>query len=84
MRQMEDEFSGDKDATEEQMVESGGLDSTEQGFLQGYSEDEEVLECAECGVAIPDEKNIMKAFDGENYSFCSEQCVKEFEESLGN
>ncbi|MBI2112829.1 hypothetical protein HYT52_04800 [Candidatus Woesearchaeota archaeon] len=79
----EETFEGDKDATEEQMVESGGLDSSEEGFLKGYSEDEDVDECAECGSACPEDKKVVKEFDGESYSFCSKQCAKEFEESLG-
>ncbi|MFH1276326.1 MAG: hypothetical protein ABIH82_04410 [Candidatus Woesearchaeota archaeon] len=80
---MEDEtFEGEKDATEEQMVESGGLDSHEEGFLKGYSEDDEVIECAECGSACPEEKKVVKEIGEETYTFCSKQCADEFEESI--
>jgi ribosomal protein S26 len=78
----DDQLSGEKDATEEQMVESGGLDSTEEGFIKGYEDDEEVIECAECGSAVPDEKKVCKVVNEESYTFCSEDCSKEFEEGM--
>ncbi|MBI2665246.1 hypothetical protein HYX12_01330 [Candidatus Woesearchaeota archaeon] len=80
---MDDEYSnGEKDDTEEQMVDAGGLDSSEEGFIKGYAEDEEVTECAECGVAVREEKKVVKEFDGESYTFCSKECAKDFEESV--
>ena len=75
-------FDGEHDATEEQMLEQGGLDSTEEAFMKGYSEDEDVTECAECGSAISEEKTITKEIDGEKNFFCSEKCVKDFKESM--
>jgi hypothetical protein len=77
-------FDGEHDATEEQMVDQGGLDSSEEAFMKGYSEDEEVIECAECGAAVNDEKKIVELIDEEEHTFCSETCLKDFKESMGS
>jgi len=57
-------------------------DSPEEAFMRGYSEEEKIEECAECGSALDEEKKIVKHIDGEAYHFCSEDCVEDFEESL--
>jgi len=76
-------FDGEQDATEEQLVEQGGMDSSEEAFMKGYTEDDVIIECAECGGAVSDEKKIIQEFDGEKQIFCCEECVKEFKESIG-
>lgn len=58
------------------------FESPEEGFMEGYAEDEEVDECAECGSAIDGENKIIKEIEGETYKFCSENCAKEFEDGL--
>lgn len=58
------------------------FESPEEGFMEGYAEDEEVDECAECGSAIDEENKIIKEIEGETYKFCSENCAKEFEDGL--
>ena len=68
---------GEEDAVE------GDSDTPEDGFLKGYSEDEEVEECAECGGAVGEEKKVAKEIEGESYVFCSKHCKEEFEESFG-
>ena len=75
-------FEGEHDETKEQMLEQGEIDSSEEAFMRGYSEDEEVEECAECGAAIH-EKKVVKTIEEEPRIFCSEICAKEYEESLG-
>lgn len=64
----EDEFSEDEDEEKE--------------FMRGYAEEDEVVTCEECGVAIRG-KPLVKTIDGEKYMFCSQECAQEFEESLG-
>lgn len=81
---MEENIKEDKDATEEEMLDQGGIDSSEEGFMKGYAEDEEVVECDECGSACNEEKKIIKDIEGEKYTFCSKDCLKEFQESMGN
>ncbi len=75
-------FDGEKDSTEEQLLDSGAMSDEEEGFMKGYSDDDEVEECAECGGAINPEKKVVREFDDEEYAFCSEACAKEFEENL--
>ena len=72
------------DDEEELAVEesSDHEDSEEEGFQQGYEKEEEVEECAECGVALSSEKKVVCEIAGEEYKFCSKTCAKEFEESL--
>jgi hypothetical protein len=77
-----DNVEGEHDETKEQMLEEGEIDSSEEAFMRGYSEDEEVEECAECGAAIH-EKKVAKVIEEEPRTFCSDLCAKEYEESLG-
>ncbi len=69
---------------EEKVAEEVGPDEEEEdGFTQGYMEEEAVEECAECGTAIKDKKKkVVKEIEGEEYLFCSETCAKEFAESV--
>ena len=75
-----EEFDYGDDTPKEKLT---GDEDQESGFMDGYTDDEEVEECAECGSAIHDKK-VVKTIDGELYVFCSEICAKEFEETLGD
>lgn len=70
----------DENSTEKLMEES--LETSEEGFLKGYSDEEEKGECAECGSAVEEENKIEKEIDGETLTFCSKSCAEEFEENL--
>jgi len=72
-------LDGDENSTEKLMEE---LESSEEGFMKGYSDEEEVGECAECGSAVNEENKIEKEIDGETVTFCSKSCAVEFEENL--
>ena len=74
-----EEYNYNEDAPKDKHA---GDEDTESGFMNGYVDEEEVEECAECGSAIH-EKKVVKTIDGETYVFCSEVCAKEFEETLG-
>lgn len=71
----DDEESGNKKPKEEE---------EEQEDLMNFEDEEEVKECAECGTAVKEEKKVVKEIDGEEYTFCSAQCAKEFEETLAS
>lgn len=73
-------FDEDTDSTEKVLEDS--LESSEEGFMRGYSNEDETDECAECGSAVSEEKRIEKEVDGEKLAFCSEACAAEFEENL--
>lgn len=80
---MEDLDETENDPSEEQLLEQGEIESTEEAFLRGYAEDEEVTECAECGKAIErEDKRVSKEINNETYTFCSKDCAKDFEESV--
>jgi ferredoxin len=82
---MEDEQNMDEhDATGEQMVDQGAMDSHEEGFMRGYEQEEEIVECEECGSACPEEKRITVEIQEEKHTFCSETCVQEYKESIAN
>jgi hypothetical protein len=74
-----EEFDYGDDTPKEKLT---GDEDQESGFMDGYTDDEEVEECAECGSAIHETK-IVKIIDGETYNFCSEACAKEFEDTIG-
>ncbi|MBS3124299.1 hypothetical protein J4437_06760 [Candidatus Woesearchaeota archaeon] len=76
----DDEFSNEEAVEEDVEAEGGSLDSQDEGFIKGYSEEEEVSECAECGLAVKEEKKVVREIEGESFTFCSEDCAKDFEE----
>ncbi len=75
---MDDEHL-DKDKIEEEEEEE--VEEEEEGFMQGYGEEEEVEECAECGLALK-KKRVTREIEGEEYGFCSNACADEFEETI--
>jgi hypothetical protein len=77
------EYIGEEQSEEKQVVENDEVSSEEEAFMQGYHDDENVDECAECGSAIQDDKKVSKEMDGEKYEFCSKTCAEEFEEGMG-
>lgn len=72
----------EKEPTEEELLEAGSISSEEEAFMRGYTDEEEVVTCDECGVAIRG-KPIIRKLEGETYNFCSEECAGEFEEGVG-
>ena len=57
-------------------------DDEKSAFMEGYNDEEEALECEECGSAVR-EKFVTKELEGEKHTFCAEHCAEEFEESMG-
>ncbi len=56
-------------------------DHNKDGFMEGYLDDDEVIECAECGSAVRD-KGVTEEIEGEKVNFCSKICAEEYAESL--
>ena len=81
---MDDYDKMDRDETKEELVAQGGMDSNEEAFMQGYEQDDEVVECAECGSAVSDEKRVVKTINEEEQIFCSQSCAEDYEESIGD
>ena len=76
----DDAYEDEENKTDNAISESEETD--DDSYMEGYEEDEKVEECAECGIAIKEGKKITKEIEGEEFIFCSELCIKEFEESL--
>lgn len=70
-----------KEPEPEGTTEEGTVSSEEEAFMQGYSEEEKIVTCDECGVAIHGTP-LTKTIDGENHRFCSKECAKEFAEGV--
>ncbi len=75
--------SGDKD--EDIYTEEGRevaedeevITNEEEGFMEGYEEDERAAKCAKCK-KILEEDFIEEEIGGEEYRFCSEKCAETF------
>lgn len=74
-------FEEEKFKEEEELLEEGSISAEEEGFLRGYAHEEKIIVCDECGLAIHG-KPLFKTIEKETYCFCSQECVKEFEENL--
>ncbi|MBT4805530.1 TA0938 family protein [Candidatus Woesearchaeota archaeon] len=78
---MEDYVDDAEPVKKEQFIEEDDLDAS---FMKGYADDEKMDECAECGSAVNDEKKVSQEIEGEEYVFCSDVCLNEFKESIGD
>tara|TARA_Y100000310_G_scaffold339460_1_gene432152 strand:+ start:2020 stop:2271 length:252 start_codon:yes stop_codon:yes gene_type:complete len=73
-----EEFNVYKEENAEELTDSDEINPEEEGFMQGYNEDHNPSECANCG------KILIKGFieekiKDETYRFCSEECASKFE-----
>lgn len=74
----EKEFDVYGEEAREELVEDDEIDSDEDGFMQGYDSEANPVYCDNCK-HILSRKHIEKEIKGELYSFCSDECVDEFE-----
>jgi len=63
----------------EESLESGEINSAEQGFIQGYKEGKNLDNCPNCGQAIVEEDFIEEEINGRLCRFCSSECADEYE-----
>jgi len=64
----------------EEAVESDAINDVEEGFMQGY-EDENLAKCVTCKrVLINEEYTIEREIDGNLMRFCSERCAENYKE----
>lgn len=62
-----------------QAMDADEIDPEEEGFMQGYEEDEEVVKCALCkSILDSKEDTIELEIDGEIHRFCSNNCAEKF------
>lgn len=81
-KMVKEDSSGSEEESGEERFSDEGDSSPEDGFTEGYMEDDKVEECAQCGIAVKAEKKVAKEIDSEEYTFCSKQCANEFEEEM--
>ncbi len=78
-------FDDDEEvAAVEEPTEETDASSTDEGFMKGYLDEKEAVECAECGTAIVEHKKVTKEFEGESYVFCSKDCAEDYEDEMGS
>ena len=68
---------GYSDETRQKLEENDEIDELEEGFMQGY-ENDNLAECSQCKKVLEDDI-VEKEFDGDLYRFCSEKCADDFE-----
>jgi len=69
-----------EEGREELREDDDSISNVDEGFMQGYEEEEKMAKCGSCGEILED-KIIEKEFDGEIYRFCSRECVEKFEKA---
>ena len=58
--------------------EDDTLTGTDEGFMQGYEQDEGTATCANCKSVLEDDF-IEEEINEEQLRFCSEECPREYE-----
>ncbi|MBI2507862.1 hypothetical protein HYV89_02810 [Candidatus Woesearchaeota archaeon] len=56
------------------------ITDAEEGFMEGYEEDERAAKCAKCK-KILEEDFIEEEIDDEEYRFCSRRCAETFKKA---
>lgn len=62
-------------------TDDGEVSSEEEGFMKGFEDEDETIECAECGCAVHEEA-VRKVIDGETMTFCSDVCAQDYVDNL--
>jgi len=84
----EEEKSSDEIETEEDVYEEDerekqeeedAISPTEEAFLEGYDEDENVSTCAKCGKSLLEmKKTVEREYKGKHFRFCSQKHADSF------
>jgi len=62
-----------------ELEEEDAIDVAEEGFMQGYNEENLVTECANCKKLL-NNRYVEEIIGEKNYRFCSERCATKFSE----
>ena len=81
----EDEFEEGKSEEDvytekgrEELMENDEISDTEEGFVQGFEEQEKVVECTNCKKILVTEDFVEEEIDGDVVRFCSDECAEEY------
>ena len=78
INQEEKEFNVYGEEAREELTENDEIESDEDGFMQGYESDANPAFCDNCKQILK-RNHIEKEIKGDIYSFCSDECVDEYE-----
>jgi len=62
----------------EELVENDEISDAEEGFVQGFEEEEKLTECANCKKILVTGDFVEKEIDGDIVRFCSGGCAEEY------
>ncbi|HLD01142.1 MAG TPA: hypothetical protein VJC39_05340 [Candidatus Nanoarchaeia archaeon] len=74
-----DEYPVEKDG---ERLDGEEYSTSEEGFIQGYLNEEDVQQCAECDSALHKDEVVTRKIQEEAYKFCSNDCADDFEDSF--
>ena len=55
--------------------------NSDEAFMEGFEDEMEVDECAECGSDLREE-TFQKTIDGDSLSFCTTDCAKDYKDTI--
>jgi hypothetical protein len=68
----------DEDSREKQ-EDQDEISPTEEAFMEGYDDEESVVECTRCKKSLLKIKStVERQFKGRHFRFCSEKCANDF------
>lgn len=80
---MDDESKREDIYEEEGMqeaIDADEIDEVEQGFMQGYYDDDRASKCALCEKVLKDPEHVIELeIEDETFRFCSEECAEKFQ-----
>ena len=62
----------------EELIENDEISDAEEGFVQGFEEEEKLVECANCKKVLVTEDFVEKNIDEDIIRFCSDECAEEY------
>jgi len=62
----------------EELIENDEISDAEEGFVQGFEEEEKLVECANCKKILVTEDFVEKNIDEDIIRFCSDECAEEY------
>jgi hypothetical protein len=72
------EFNVYGNEAREELTANDEIEADEEGFMQGYESDANAAYCDGCKKILARD-HIEKEIDSDIYTFCSDECVDEFE-----
>ena len=72
------EFNVYGNEAREELTANDEIDSDEDGFMKGYESEANPVYCDNCK-KILERDHIEKEINSDVYSFCSDECVEEYE-----